>query len=269
VLSKVDRQGNTLAELEGRGQAPGEFNIPVSLAIGGGKVFVGDFMKVHVFNADDLTYSTKIPVFNNVKEMSWYEEELFLSVYEYGAGKPHAMYVFSEQGKLLRDFYEHEIHDPHNELPMPFFDQGSDGTLFLLHPQRYRVDILDRQGRTSRDLPVMVPPTYLEVTSPARFDRKYGPTMASYNHWLTSWSSSAGVAIESDRYLWLCFSQMNQDLRSYTYHVDVYDLETGKKIVQWRKMEGRLYTGGRYAYFIEEIDRGTGYELEIRGYETP
>jgi len=267
VLTKIDSEGKVLAETKGRGEAPGQFQVPVSLAVGNGKVFVGDFMKIHVFTEDSLTYIDRFPVFNNVKEMSWYDDELFLSIYEFGKGK-HAVYVYSDSGRVLRDFYEHRTDDPDNDFQMPFFDQGSDGTLFLLHPQEYRVDILDRQGKPDRVLPVKVPPTYMEKTSPKAYHKKYGMNLSAYHHWLTSWSSSAGVAVEQNRYLWLCFSQMNDDLRGYTYHVDVYDLETGEKLIQWQEMAGRLYTGGRFAYFIEEIDHGAGYELEIRGYET-
>ena len=266
TLVKVDRMGRLVAKKEGQGQAPGEFINPYSVGVGNGKVFVGDVRFVHIFQEKDLKYLSRFKTFNNSISINSYDNELFLGINKYPNGKD-SCYVFSPEGKELRSFYKHGIDDT-DALNLAYMDQGSDGALYFLQQEHYRVDILDRFGETVTEIKVQPSPLFQEVTPIAPFNKRYGMNMSAYKHWQTAWTMPKGIAIERDRYLWLCFSKLEKDLRTYRYFVEIYDIQSGKKVLSWKKMDGRLFDGGPHAYFIEERDSADNgdFDLKIVGY---
>jgi len=266
VLAKIDKDGDLVAKTGRRGQGPGEFMSPYSVGVDQTekRVFVGDLNQVSVFNGYDLSYIGRFDLFNNTMEIEVLDNELFLGTTRYPKGT-HSCYVFSFEGKELRSFYDHNT-DP-DELNLAYFDI-SGKAIYFLHQQYYRVDITDPFGRKLKEVAIQPSPLYREVVPIEPYNKKYGPTLAAYKHWQTAWSMSQGIAVEKDRYLWLCFSEMANDLKSTNYFVEIYDLESGRKIVSWQKMPGRLYDGGDRAYFIIEEDGGTntGEDLFIAGF---
>lgn len=89
--------------------------------------------------------------------------------------------------------------------------------------------------------------------------------MAAWKRWQSEWTLSSRIAIVKDRYLWVCFEELQKDLRSKKYYIDVYDVQTNKKLVNWKEVPARLQAGGEFAYFVFETEKdSTGdYGLEL------
>ena len=266
LLLKIEADG-TVIKSGKRGQGPGELYNPWAVTVAEGRVYVTDYQMIHVFNLVDLSFIERIKTSNNAMAISVRGNEIYLATSTYPTDG-YGIQVLDLSGKDLRHFYEHRAADAPAEMQIPHFAVGSEGHFYLLHHQEYRIDILDRQGKEVLKLPVAVSPKYRPVTSLAKLEKKIGQSMASWNRWKTEWSVSSGIAIVKDRYLWLCFEELQDDLRTKRYFVDVYDLTTGTKMLSWQEMPGRLYDGGQLAYFVQDVGGITEgeYDLEIVGY---
>ena len=267
VIAKVDPDGTSLTAGR-RGQGPGELNIPLSIACADQRVFVGDYKLINVYDADTLRFIKQIPTENNCLSLSFFEDELFLATGRFPS-TGYSMQVLDQDGKVLRELYEHHADGAPEQMKIPYVDQGSDGTLYFLHHQAYRIDILDRQGHPARAFKVHPSPRYKPVTSLAALEKKYGLGLVSWHRWQSEWSVSSRIAVVDDRYLWVCFQELQEDMRTYKYFVDVYDLDAdNQKIISWREMPGRLYDGGRAAYFVEAIEsKNDDYQTVVVPYE--
>jgi len=258
LLVKMDKNGKQLAKAGGRGQGPGEFFNPWSVAAGDGKIFVGDIYKIHVFNATNLQFEDQIKVVNNSPSLLYDQGELFLGLVNYPNAKD-GVYVYDFDGNVRRTFYDCQCEDP------PYLAMQA-GRLYVLSHLEYRVDVFDRLGKPLNGIALKPSGQYKEVIPFEPMRKKMGDSYATYLKWLSKFSKPSRVAV-SDGFLWVCFGELQNDLRSTNYYVDIYDLSNNSKVVSWKKMNGRLYRGGEKAWFIEETPQSDGgYGLEIKGY---
>ena len=69
--------------------------------------------------------------------------------------------------------------------------------------------------------------------------------------------------VVQDRYVVLCFEELDEDLISTHYYLDAYDLASGEKFIDWRETPGLLVGGGDLALFAEEAE---GDDFNAPGY---
>lgn len=258
----IDKQGKEIHSHISKGQGPGEFAIPRSLALTDDGVVVSDMGKLHFFSRE-LSFLRSVDIPNNPRSMAYHQGKLYLGMTMWPL-KEHGVYVFDLEGKQIDSFYRHGIDD---ELSMPFLEFGQDGKLYILHRVKNQVDIYSSPNETVERFPTVPALNYKEITDDQPFYKKYGMNLAAVKKWKTSWSEPHAIAVFRDQYLVLGFQELDEDLITTNYFIDVYDLKTSEKVVSWKKMNQILLGGGKYLYFskgIDEDDSEGFYENVLR-----
>lgn len=262
-LVKIAEDGILMASFQDQG--PVRFTVPMSVAVGAGRVFVGDLMSLFVFDANDLSFIERLPTSNNSFALAVWKDELIASTAPF-PDRGNLIQVFEFKGKKLREFY-----DDHCEgrAFFPFFDLDSKGYIYAQNTGIYELQILDRQGKSvPHSVKIVQPFQYRELPDMKKFTKKYGRTKTAALKIRANWSEPVGIAVERDRFVWLCYRNLQENLLTREYFVDVYDLVSGQKIIQWHQTKGRLLKGGEYAYFVEDRDEGDNdYQLFLKGYQ--
>ena len=264
AVAKVDKQGRLVASVKGRGKGPGEFNIPRSIAVSDSKVFVSDLGALHVFDKN-LKFQYRREMLNNPRDMAWDKGKLFVSTSPYPAQK-NSIYVYDGNGQSQGRFYEHRLDD--DTMVMPYMDLDSEGNLFVLSRLRNEIRKLTPGGQEMELFPIKYAPMYKEYVPFVPFEKKHGASRATVYKWKNAWSEPVGIAVVDDQYVLVCFSDLEDDYRTVTYHLDAYELSTGKKVVNWKKVKGPLMKGGSRAWFFEEPEIGGGDDSAwLAGYQ--
>lgn len=252
ALAKTDASGQLIASVEGKGQGPGKFFIPRSLAVSDDKVYVGDFERVHIFDKN-LEWIKQVPMVNNPIALIFWEDHLYVGTHQFPEGN-HGVHVYDAEARFVRSFYEHGLG---SSLVMPYLAIDGQSRIFVLDRIGYNISIWKTDGSMVRTFPIKVSPRYKPYVSPDPYTRKYGYTLAASKHWRTQWSEPVGVKVVGQRYLMACFKEL-ADLKTPKYYLDVYDLTNDAKIINWREMAGPLlFADDQYAYFVEEENTNT------------
>lgn len=247
ALAKIDGSGNLIAFVEGKGEGPGKFFIPRTLAVGNGIIYVGDFQRLHLFD-ENLNFIKQASMVNNPVSLVYQDGSLYAGTNHFPDGV-HGIYVYDREGRFDQSFYEHQLGP---SLSMPYLAMDGKDTLFVLDRIGYNISILKSDGRMVRTFPIKVSPRYKPYVSPEPYTKKFGYTLAASKHWRSQWSEPAGVKVVNQRFLMVCFKEL-EGLLTLKYYIDVYDLINDSKIINWKEVSGSLLFGdGNYAYFVEE-----------------
>lgn len=254
AVAKVSSKGNLLARVQGKGQGPGEFQMPRSIAVSSDLVYVGDIFKILIFDKN-LKFISEYPIGTNPSTLKIWNNAIYSTSVIHPA-KVLSISKLNMKVEFLKQFYPHEadtkLYD--GTHLNPYFEFNTVGTLFILNRLKYQVDMYTENGEKIAQFPTLPSPGYHPFTSVAPFDKKYGYTLVGLQKWLSNWSEPCGIGIVKDRFMFVCFSELSKDFLNTRYFIDVYDIKTQKKVILWQETNGRLMCGGEYAYFLEHFD---------------
>jgi len=259
AVGKFAKDGTRLSHIKGRGQGPGEFNKPRSIAVNERFVFVSDYRMIHIFD-HDLKFLKRFETINNPRDMVTFGDKLFVSTVEFPGGS-ESIYVYRGDGHFVEKFHEHN--SPDAQMVMPFLDIDSFGSLYVQPRIGYGAHRLSENGQ-SLDLPALKRSgRYKDFVPFQPFVKKYGSSLATVKKWKIEWSEPEGIAVVQDRYLVLSFMNLEKDLVTIKHYLEGFDLQSGQKVLNWVEAPGKLLHGGDGLYFFIDADKPVINRFEL------
>ena len=110
VVMKIDLHGNLIKRIGGKGQGPGEFNLPLFPYIVGDLLFVSDIgnSRIQIFTLDG-NYVRQIRMIEGIISLASIKNQLYMLLlrqYEKSTNSPVVYGIYKMDGKLIRYFGE-------------------------------------------------------------------------------------------------------------------------------------------------------------------
>lgn len=145
-IKKFDASGNLLASKGRRGQGPGEFLTPRSLALSLGRVYIIDenIQGIHVFD-DQLNFINRIPFRMSITDIEISSpDQIYAASLSYN--KKGVLFCLDLKGNIIREI---EFGDRKKELMRNFinFEIDSDNCFYLVYNFEDRIEKLDPSGK--------------------------------------------------------------------------------------------------------------------------